>query len=53
MTLVKIRKIKKEEMKEALELVWEVFLEYYQSYHIRLGLIYQYQNQNHYIPANM
>lgn len=26
MTLVKIRKIKKEEMKEALELVWEVFL---------------------------
>lgn len=28
MTLVKIRKIEKEEMKEALELVWEVFLEY-------------------------
>lgn len=28
MTLVEIRKILKEEMKKALELVWEVFLEY-------------------------
>lgn len=28
MKLVKIRKILKEEMKKALELVWKVFLEY-------------------------
>ena len=26
--MVKIRKVLKEEMKQALELVWEVFLEY-------------------------
>lgn len=38
MKLVKIRKILKEEMKKALELVWKVFLEYEASDYTEEGI---------------